>query len=495
MVMISSRSTNSVASRKSEIFFIVAAAALIFRNCFLRPFAVADDYRMLLAVPDMGIFDIYSGHAGVETATGRVIPALLFKAIWFKASNLQSLDYVRFVGLVIVVICVLLLMNFFRSLLEIQNLSNRFLLAAGGLIVLCLPSTAAILTWAQKTTQILALLFAVLAGLLATRTSSSNRYILPLVAVLLMMSAFTYQHFVMIATLPIFVSLAQHYGTSLQKLVFRRAFFVFSAGLIALIFNFLFVSILYPDVAERIAGQTIFDRLESFFLSCLPKSMHLFVRQDIPLVLFSLLLMSLIIGVSIALSHTSIRLLIAVFASAGVSALITLGGDGNTAYRIVFPSQMTLWTGVIGVAAISIQNSSNNQLKKLMLSLVLVTVVIVGVEANTTINQRIILANERDYAELECKLQRHSALTPPKEIVIRLSPVPLRGSNAVYSEIGLLARHVNWLAADQLQLAIRELNLQNLLGSVPIRILDSQESLPAADESILILDSQESCSG
>lgn len=456
------------------------------------PYAVLDDYRMVSSVKGMRPF-IIEGHAETEFLTGRIVPAFLFDLVWIGVQSIDNLWYVRLLGLFVVAGAIVLYQVWFTRYAAITSPFARLSIAISSFLILLLPSVAATTTWAQKATQLFALPIALLAGILAT-SPSLNRKRWWSIAALIFLSVFCYQHFAAIAVLPLAIALGIDRSMSLKPPI-RHLFIVLFLILLALLANLLFVRLLAPDVLGRVSGKSMLTRFTET-LDILAKSIHIFIDKQALFVLLSGVLVSVLVIIAISIDRRSAFVGVAVVLAIGSSAAITLGSDGDSSYRMTMPTQISLWLGLASLASFSLQACRTRvrmNFKLIALAALVVSSLIVGIENRDVVERRISLANAKDWSELNCHLGSLDQGGSLEEVVVRLSPVPLRGAAAVASEIGLLARHVDWIFRDQWELAVISNEDLTFLDQVNLKIIDYDQDLPPKTFGRKVIDLRAGC--
>ena len=455
------------------------------------PYAVLDDYRMVAAVKDMRPF-IIEGHSETEFNTGRFVPALLFDLVWTGVRSINDLWYVRLLGLLLVAGSVVLYQIWFMGYAKITSPTAKVSIAISSFIVVLLPTVSATTTWAQKTTQLLALPLAMLAGILATSTQVRIcRWVA--ISILIFLSAFSYQHFVTIAVFPLAVAMGIRRSGSLRPEVGRMTVVL---GLVfgSLITNVLVVRLIAADVLDRVSQIPLRTRIAEAF-EVLAKGAHLFIDKNVLLLGLSA---SLIIGVTATAlfnNKRTVSVLVGVIFGVGASVAVTLAGDGDSSYRMTFPTQITLWMGLGSFVSYSIQQSGARLWKLLSLSFLALISLVLVVENKNTVGNRISEANADDWANINCHLLSLEPNPSVEEIVVRLSPVLVSGNASVASEVGLLASHVEWIVRDQYKLTIKSDQRLNHLESVMFTVVDYDQDFPTQTAKVVTVDLRSVCDG
>ena len=470
----------------------VALAIIWWFSVQHRPYAILDDYRMVTAVKGMRPLSI-EGHAETEFATGRLVPALLFDLVWTGVRSINDLWYVRTIGLLVVAGTIVLYQIWFIRHAAVTLTVAKFSIAISSFLVLLLPCVSATTTWAQKTTQLFAFPLALLAGVLATSYRITPRRWCG-IATLVFLSVFCYQHFVVISMLPLAIAFGIDKSKNLRPPI-GRVFVLLSITIVALLTNVAFVRLVAPDVLQRVSGRTMRGRIDEA-LDVLGKGPHIFVEKDMSFLAISVIFISVLVVLALLMNPRSVFLCSSIVLAALWSVAITIGGDGDSSYRITFPTQLILWLGLGSVVSFSLQQSrvqfrTYNQ--TILVGMLLLVAVILAVESRDVVGRRISAANSDDWINLNCHLESLENSTALREIVVKLSPTPLQGREAVASEIGLLARHIEWIFRDQWALAISSNKSLDYLNGVKLEVLDHDQKLPTEDRARVVIDLQSAC--
>jgi hypothetical protein len=102
--------------------------------------------------------------------------------------------------------------------------------------------------------------------------------------------------------------------------------------------------------------------------------------------------------------------------------------------------------------------------------------------------------NAQQWENARCYLTQASQLPSTSQLIFLLADVELSGEEAVYSEIGLTARHVDWILADQVHLLVNAQPELSMLQGVPLTVLDSSAALPSPSRTVFVADLQVPCS-
>lgn len=434
-------------------------------------FAVTDDYRLISAAQNLRPF-VIEGHARLEASTGRVVPGFLFKLIWFAVNDIGDLWYVRLLGVGLVGLSVATFLSWFVIKAGITSKPSLGLLALLGALTLLLPGVAATTTWATKTAHLLALPLAMTGGLVATKSKmTAVRWCL--VVILIFGSAFSYQHFALFAVLPVAIVAALSSIDEETPRQLKRPFIVMVIGGAAIAANFGVVWLMGDGVLNRISDRPLANRFKEL-VDVLAKGALLYVDRSFLLVLMSFIVASCVFIMTFKSAKKAWFLLFAIGTSVAGSVLLTFGADGESSFRMVLPTQLTIWLGLGTLGAYVMNVPSLGLVQgKLFVPLAFAGALIIAVISTTgIIRNDIALRNARDWTNTTCELKKILDGDIPERISVRLRPIELSGTNAVRSEIGLTASQIGWLFQDQWNLALRSESAGASLARVPIEFVD-----------------------
>ena len=262
----------------------------------------------------------------------------------------------------------------------------------------------------------------------------------------------------------------------------------------SLLLNVVFVRIYAPDVLGGVGIGSAGNRLNALFGSYLPKSVHLVVTKSATSLLVTAAVFGALVYLALSLSRASARILLASLLSVGMSSLVTLGGAVDTSYRFIFPGQVAMWLGIWLAIIHALANSTRvrSALRVvLVLGLILVSTGF-ALKSRGVSSSVIAERNATDISEAMCHLTNAAESSGITELVFRLDRVSLSGKEAVYSEIGLLASHVDWILSDQLTLLMTSDSALESLRKLPLTILDSDAELPHS-ATTFVADLQSTC--
>lgn len=445
---------NSVNQRFVICALVGAIGIAFYVKPLLTRFAVLDDYKKLIEVRSgIQLFGIDRGMAGTLWQTGRPLPAILSGVVWSVVTDISRLSILRVLGFFALMVSLLLLIRFATQFSAPRIVDIGGLIASVAAIgsLLFLPSIGATVTFATLAIPLFAIPTALLAGSLISVHSPSVPRILGVVA-LVLISVFTYQQMAVLSTLPVFLWSATLFVLERPRVLPIKQIGVVLASLATgLLGNLLFVGLVSRGSIERVTTVSLSHKLTNLATSYIPKSLHLFLDKEIYLFATSLAMFSIISLTSIALWRPAWALLTAVLASYSISVILFVGTDGDASYRLVLPGQLILWGGLVVTFLIAMTHCSSPKNWSWILVVTFPTALFATTltQAREITYDRISAANASDFANLRCLIDKNfSSLMDHEDVIFQLSPVELSGDEGVYSEIGLLARHVGWVAID-----------------------------------------------
>jgi len=459
-----------------------------YRSVFQNSYGVLDDYRLVeQAERGIRILRITEGHASTELATGRIVPSLLFTIVWRIADDVSDLKFIRLFGYAVVVSALVMLSYFASREFKLDRMMSAVTTATLILLGVLLPGSVATVTWAQKATQLIAIPTAIAAGVLAARARHMSRKRWLMVVILLFLSVFSYQQFAMMSTLPIAIAGVNQFTSSRNGELIKRTLKVTLISFLILVLNYLIVFISDSSVIGD-ENIPIVNRLDRLLFQSIPFAIHLRIAKD-----FHLVAVTVALGVTAFVllawaGRSRLILFAAVTYSTLLSALVSLGSNREINYRMAMPIQMTAWLGLIMILCGSAHRCNRSRLipRITLLSCALLITLFVAGDAMISINKRIVNANTDEWAEVFENV-RSAKDANAEQITLRMQDTPLSGPCAVYSEIGLLGRHVKWVLEDQYRLAIYEQTLENPNWNPKVEVA-SEEDPPVVATQVFEVD-------
>lgn len=491
-----SRLTQAVRCRPLCLTALVALMVNV--PALLTRFAVLDDYRKVLefqrGFATWAPFNLGSGVAHTNVLTGRVIPALIGNFVWPWVTSIQMLWLPRMLTFSIILTTTLFLSNWTARLLQF-SLFQRWIFAPAPVLLLLLPGTTAVITFASLSTALIALPLALASGILLSRDVVTKRHLLGSLA-LSFGAAFSYQHFTLLLGLPLAIWAADQYRRG-RHVPIRRLVTGLTFGILALLANYAYLLLVSPDAVERVTGVGLFDRVTNLLSSHLPKSLHLWLEKSPQWFALSL---ALIIGVSaigVLQTRQSGVYLVAALSGWLCVSLPTIAADGDSSYRLIFPAQFAFFFGLTVALTYAHRTTAASKWRPrlfgaLSAAVLLLMTLIVLPSSHETLSNRIARANSSDYERLRCHLQNIESPVAVQTILLRRVPVSLTGDEAVYSEIGLRAVHVDWVLIDLYNTLLAENPELGDLRHVSVLVSDDS-SVDSDDSSITLIDLAKPC--
>lgn len=450
------RSTTSDRARRWWAPALVTGAAtvvltlVVYWTAILGTYGRSDDY---IYVHDVRTDTLGTGLGAVWANAGRLVPAFLYQWVLPEADDVAGLAMLRLVSLLMVALGAALCGVLAMAVIGSTGWVARVL--AVGVAGVAVTTTAApsAVTWAVMAGQMPAFPLAVLAGLCATWGRTPWRWLL--VASLVLLSAFSYQHFAPIA---FFVSAL---GTA--ALWARRESFrlrdpllvgMMVVGAIAL--NFAFVTWRSGDALDRLAGPTPADRVRWFTDEFLPRTVDLVVPWSPTTAHQSAAVAAVLLLLPVVRGPRHLALPGAVVLSWLCTALVIVPGELWASYRLVAAAQLVLWVGAACCAAVGINAAW--QWRRGAGAVLLVAAGAATAFAGTVSHQRAVdyfaEPNEVDWQAVRCTMreaQPVAAGTPVRQSDFGASTSPLLS----YDEYGIVAtstlfavQYEAWLALD-----------------------------------------------
>jgi len=491
-----SRLTQAVRSRPLCLSALIALMAYV--PALLTRFAVLDDYRKVLefhrGFATWAPFNLSSGVADTNLLTGRVVPAFIGNFLWPWVTSIQMLWLPRILAFSIILTTTLFLSNWTARLLQF-SLFQKWVFAPVPVLLLLLPGSTAVITFASLSTALIALPMAVASGILLSRDEVTKRHLLGSLA-LSLGAAFSYQHLTLLLVLPLALWAADQTCRSRQvplgRLVTGLMF-----GVVALLANYMYLLLMSPEAVERVTGVGFFDGFTNLFTSYLPKSLHLWLDKSPQWFALSLALVIGVGAIGVMKTRQSGVYLLAAFFSWLCVSLPTIAADGDSSYRLVFPAQFAIFFGLTVAFTYAHQAPAPSKWKPRFFgassatALLLVTLVILP-SSHKTLKERIARANSSDYEDLRCQLRNITSPSTVETILLQRVPVALTGEKAVYSEIGLRAIHVDWVLIDLYNILLVENRDLRDLKHVSVFVTDDS-SVDSGNSSMTLIDLAKPC--
>lgn len=351
------RSTTSDRARRWWTPTLVTAGAavvvtlVVYWTAIFGTYGRSDDY---IYVHDVRTDTLGTGLGAVWTNAGRLVPAFLYQWVLPQADDVGGLALLRLVSALMVALGAALCGVLAMAVIGSTGWLTRVLgvgVAAVAVTTTAAPSTV---TWAVMAGQMPAFPLAVLAGLCATWGRTRWRWML--VAALVLLSAFSYQHFAPIAffasALGTAALWARREATRLLDPILVGVMVVGAIGL-----NFAFVSWRRGDALDRLAGPTPTDRVRWFTDEFMPRTADLVVPWSPITAHQSAAVAALLLLLPVVRGPRYSALPVAVVVSWMCTSLVIIPGELWASYRLVAAAQLVLWVGAACCAAVAISTA------------------------------------------------------------------------------------------------------------------------------------------
>jgi MFS family permease len=310
------------------------------------------------------------------------------------------------------------------------------------------PSAA---TWAILAGGLLAFPAAMTAGLLAT---TSWRGWWAAAGVLVMVAVFAYQQVAPIAVLPTMLWTAQRWARHEPPMWWRTVVIsvMTVAGLLA---NLVFVRQRDSVAMSRITDATASERVTWFTDEFLPRTVDLLLLPTDRSLTWSIVLLATLLLFPILTGARFLAGSAAVLLAWAGTALVVLPLELWASFRLAAPSQFVLWAGSAVVFSLAVLRLSRKSIRTAMVvaavSATVVSLAVAGLRAEKYLAE----PNERDWAAVQCAVERRGELAPGT--TIQLNPFDVANSPVTaMDEYGIVSSSVGWAVQPAVWLAEAE---------------------------------------
>lgn len=345
--------TGTRARRWRAPVLVTAGASLvvtlaIYWTSIFGTYARSDDY---VYVYNVRTDTLDSGLGMVWLDAGRPVPSVLYQWVLPRIDDVDGLAVLRLASTLVVAVGAALC-----GVLCLAIVGNTGWLArvlAVGVATVAVTTTAApsAVTWAVMAGQMPAFGLAVAAGLCATWARPRWRWWV--VAALVLLSTFSYQHFAPIAFFASALGTAALWARrDRARLLDPIMVGVMVVGSIAL--NFAFVSWRSGSALGRISGPTTGERATWFTAEFLPRTVDLSVPWSMGTAQQSAVVVAVLLLFAGLRGPRYLALPAVVVVSWLGTALVIVPGELWASYRLVAAAQLVMWVGAACCAAVGI---------------------------------------------------------------------------------------------------------------------------------------------
>ena len=419
-------------------FFVVVGTS-IYGKSIVGEYGRLDDYTLVVQ-------SVNGSHhfKDVFFHSGRILPSIIGDFLFSRVNSVSNLAYLR--GLCVFVLATtsalvaLFVKNLFKSRMYSLQILPSLLI---GSCIFITPSSANAATWAVQCVLHLSLTLGLSGGILiATKNQYKNRWNNVIGCLLIASAAFTYQHYVMIALLPVLFRLAHTWFTS-KIFEYTKAMLICIFCGLALLSNFAFLRIIRSESSGRAFGSPISEHITWFFTTFIPRSINIGVPDSNSNRYFSmgLLLLGLISPLIINRRFWPLPLLIV--GAWFMSAIVVLPTEMWASYRLLYPSQIILWSGIVFGLVLGFQELPKRS-NAIGISTMIILIVIFSASSGISAYRFMAQPNIVDWASVRCALETRIPNAPIDALVVT-DMNDSTSSFVSYDEYGVIGSSVDWV--------------------------------------------------
>lgn len=433
--------------RLAGVYFVVfiILGLIAYSRSIFPEYGRIDDF--VIVVDSRGGYNFYRE---VFFNSGRWTSAIFAHFVFPYINSVLRLQYLRIICVLAVVCAATCLAVIASRIIDSQRSIIKCIVPIFvGLAAFNVPGGPNGITWGVQAVLLFAIPIALVAGLVATSTDGwISKHWFKISLILIVLSAFTYQHCVMIAVVPSILSNAIRWSQR-EKTYWVRSIVIYCTSLVALIANFLAMWIVGSESANRAFSSGFIDQLRWYLSTAIPRTVDLFVpdtsrTQIISLgILILLLLLPLVRGVRFC--AISFGVLIGWAATASVIFATEMWAS----YRVIYPSQIALWGGA-GVAVV-VSLSHPSKLNPLIEKFIVLAVSAMAIFGLYVSSERAIenfaTPNAIDWSAARCSMRREGSGSVIDKLV--MSDMTDSSSEFLsYDEYGVITSSIDWAVDD-----------------------------------------------
>jgi hypothetical protein len=384
---------------------------------------------------------------------GRIAGGWIATIVFAPVNSVEDLRYVRILAVLVVAVGSALTAAMALAILDPTRRVESFLLAlCVGLVSLATTATPSAVTWAVLTPGLFAFPLAMGAGvaaILAWNSHRTNWWLLP--GLMLLATAFTYQHYVPLAMLPVLLFSAHEWANHRPAKIARVAA-VAGMGVASLLAE---VAVLAGRPgADRVSDAGVKERLTWFLEEFVPRTIDATVPWSWATAAISGGVVILCLASPLLVGPRYLALSGAVLLGWLSVSVAVLPADLWASYRLIAPAQIALWAGAATCLAFSL---SRIRVRLQIPAVAALGGVLLGSLAvsGTRAYDYAARPNVVDWAAVRCLVTRDGPLRPG--MTIELNDWTATTSKvATYDEYGVIASSVPWALAYSAWLAQAE---------------------------------------
>jgi hypothetical protein len=381
---------------------------------------------------------------GAYLYSGRIFPSLLIDTVSLPLNGVSDLVYLRLLSLFAVSLAAVALA--ISAFVFLRGMEYQTRLIAGllvGLTVFALPGSPNAVTWSILCLPLFAMSFALCGGLVIATSEGLPKFKFQLLAVsLVFLSAFTYQHWVMLSVVPVSFSFAYAWVSN-HKLEIKKLLFVLVSCGVALGSNYLFIRLLNSESTKRTFAKPITESLGWFITVFLPRSINLGIPDSKPWLIASIVFACLALIIPICLRRDFwVVSALTIIVWLGSSAVI-IPTENWASYRLIFPSQIVFWSGCFFGLVLSLSRRTKG-IQTAGFITVVSAVSLLLVQSGLSGYRYIAKPNATDWKSVRCVLEKQNPDYPINALVTTENS-DVQSSFISYDEYGVVGSSVQWV--------------------------------------------------
>jgi len=428
-----------------------------------------------------GRFDDYTALAGsiqgqpgvisdVWFQAGRLIPAMLGRWMLEWPRGIDFLVWVRLLGIALIALTALILSHWVLRQLNGDRKPILLVLSySAGVLTAALPSLVSAAMWATMTPQLLGLVTAIGAGYwISINSGRCMVRLFVLAAVLILLSAFSYQSLTILALLLPYLGA----GISLargERVRWLPLVMVTSWVALALVLNYVWVITQGGSGSERFGAASYGEASRWMTSEFVPVATNLWVSTDPLFVVGSGIVLSAFLLSPMLLQIRAIW--IPAFSLVGICAwlgVILLIRETYVTYRFAMSTQIWLWFSAFFCLSLFVSwaVARRREMQRPLSVFVMLLALGAVVSTHETARSSIADPNERDWLYALCLVDRLEKPETPRMIsLVTTKSSQVDSPHKRFDEIGVVSSEVAWSLAPMLRTALFERELDQELVS------------------------------
>ena len=375
--------------------------------------------------------------------SGRVFPSMLSDFVYARATSVSHLVWLRLLGVMMLSVGAALIAytSFVLTARQVNKMRFLFSLIIG-LVLFALPVSTNVATWAILSLPLAGFPFAIYGGYLVATTQRANmHWKMPVAFAFLLVSTFSYQHFVMLALLPITFAICTSWVENRNYPFSKMVLTVLGCGA-SLLVNYVFLKIVESESTSRTFSSSLTESTRWFLVEFAPRSINFFLNDTMTnrYVSFGILLLAL--SAPVFVSRRFMLVSGTVILSWFISAVANIPTENWASYRLLFPSQVILWCGVVFEWFLLAMHKGIRP-RPMFIGLLSVVLVIGLAVSGSNAWRFFAQPNRIDWKALNCELESRNP-DHPINALVATDAIEARSSIISYDEVGVIGSSVEW---------------------------------------------------